>query len=457
MSENTELVKELTILGDGLTHQGNALRLQRAYKNYLKFNPINGIWYTFNDIVWHGEGISAFFHYFRANNMLLRTMAEELEDKKLATKVIAWCKASESYSNISSTEKIAELLPQFRQIDKWDTKAYLFAVQNGVINLQTGEIEAGNPNDFITMQSPVIYNKTATCPLWEKFIYEAFDEDLDVIHYVQKALGYSITGNNKEQIIFVGYGTGSNGKSTMLRILLQILGDYGHTAPRSTFQTNRFNDQTNDIAQLPGKRFVSWSETRMSTSLDEEKLKAMTGGENQRARFLHHEFFEFQPILKLWMFFNHKPIARDDSQGFWRRIRVIPFNHVFDGKDKDIDVKLSAELPGILNWLIEGCIMWQHEGLNEIPEIIQEASNQYQEESDPLNTWMLECITVNEQGSERSSDLYKSYYEWAIREKLDKWEKLSLQAFGKRLTTKFEKRRVETGWFYIGLSLVKNG
>lgn len=455
MPENIELVKEMAILEDGLTHLGNAVRLQRGYKNYLKFNPINGAWYIFNDIAWHGEGMTAFFQCLKTNNMLLRQMAEELEDKKLSTKIIAWCKASENYTNISSSEKIARLLPQFRQINGWDTKENLFAVQNGVINLTSGELEGGNPDDFITLQSPIIYNKKATCPLWEKFIFEAFDSDLDVCHYVQKALGYSITGSNKEQIIFIGYGTGSNGKSTMLRILLKILGDYGHTAPRSTFQSNKFNDQTNDIAQLPGKRFVSWSETRMSSSLDEEKLKAMTGGENQRARFLNHEFFEFQPVLKLWMFFNHKPTARDDSLGFWRRIRVIPFNHVFDGTDKNIDVKLSAELPGILNWLIEGCLMWQNEGLSEIPEIIKEASNQYQEESDPLTSWMMEYVNIVEGGSERASDLYKSYEDWAIKEKLDKWEKLSVTQFGKRLITKFEKRRVETGWFYIGLSLLK--
>ena len=454
MPANTELLKEIELIEDGLTHMGNALRLQKGYQKWLKYNPINGQWYIFKDVVWKPDGMSAFFQHLRANNMLLHSLAEELEDKKLRDKIIAWCKSSENYSNISSTEKISQLLPGFKQVDKWDNKEYLFAVENGVIDLKTGELKSGKPEDLITLQSPIIYDKEAECPLWEKFMFEAFDEDLDVIHYIQKALGYSLTGSNKEQIIFIGYGTGSNGKSTMLRILLKILGDYGHTAARQTFQLNRFNDQTNDIAQLPGKRFVSWSETRMSSSLDEEKLKAMTGGENQRARFLNHEFFEFAPILKLWMFFNHKPTARDDSQGFWRRIRVIPFNHVFDGSDKDIDVKLSKELPGILNWLIEGCLMWQQEGLEPLPEVIQEASATYQEESDPLSQWIFSCITIDDQKSERAADLYKSYYNWANGEGFSDKEILTQNMFGRRLTTKFKKVRDTGGLFYIGLSII---
>lgn len=443
------------IIDDGLTHYGNALRFQRAYKNQFKYNPIYGKWYKWNGVVWSNDVNGDVMRNFHTQNMLLSMMGESCEDKNLNKKIQSWCKASESYNNLSSSEKIAKHLPDLAQPFGWDDKSYLFAVNNGVIDLRTGELVSPNPEDLLTLQSFIDYDKSAQCPLWEKFIYECFDEDLDVIHYMQKALGYSMTGNNKEQIVFIGYGTGSNGKSTMLRILHKILGNYAHTAARTTFQATRFNDQTSDIAQLVSKRFVSWSETRMSSSLDEEKIKAMTGGENQRARLLYQDFFEFSPIFKLWMFFNHKPIARDDSQGFWRRIRVIPFNHVFDGNDKDIDVKLSKELPGILNWLIEGFLMWQEEGLVNIPRAIQDATNEYQQESDPLNLWLMEYINLDDQKSEQSSALYKSYCKWAVENSFSEREKLSQTMFGLRMKAKFKRVPSHGKMYYIGLELLK--
>lgn len=443
-----------------LTHLGNALRLAKTHGQVLRYLPFYGKagrWMVWNETSWTPDATGEIFRLIAKQNELLKNYAFGVEDKATAKMLTAWAKSCESDNNMRATEHTARSIHPFATTEDWDNKPYLFAVKNGVIDLKTGDLKPPDPADFLTMHSPIIYTKKAEYPLWGKFMFEAFDEDLEVIHYVQKALGYSMTGNNKEQIVFIGYGTGSNGKSTMLRILLKILGDYGHTAARQTFQLNRFNDQTNDIAQLPGKRFVSWSETKVNASLDEEKIKAMTGGENQRARFLNNEFFEFQPILKLWMFFNHKPTARDDSQGFWRRMRVVPFNHVFDGTDKDIDVKLSKELPGILNWLIEGCIMWQHEGLTPLPTMIQEASATYQEESDPLSLWMTTCVTIGDQRSIKASELYKSYFSWARAEGYSDREVLTNTMFGKRISTKFKKIKAEQGLFYIGLDLSKDG
>ena len=439
------------IISDGLTHYGNALRFVHAYKNEYKYHPVYGKWYKWNGVVWSSDVDGQVVRSFHIQNMLLSNMAESVEDKKLRGLISSWCKSSESFNNLYSSERIAKHLLSFST--GWDEKSYLFPVANGVIDLKTGELITPEPSDLLTLQSPVVYNNSADCPLWSKFIEECFDGDYDLEHYIQKALGYSLTGNNKEQVIFIGYGTGSNGKSTMLRTLHKILGTFGHTAARTTFQANKYNDSTSDIAQLVSKRFVSWSETRMSASLDEEKIKAITGGENQRARLMYQDFFEFQPILKLWMFFNHKPIARDDSQGFWRRIRIIPFNHVFDGSDKDIDVKLEAELPGILNWLIEGCLMWQQEGLFDLPTAIQEATGTYQIESNPISQWIDECVEENLESSTKASELYRSYYNWAIIQGMSKWEILTSTMLGRRLTTKFKKVRTEEGVYYIGLNL----
>lgn len=451
-----QVMTELDILEYRLTHVGNAHRFAKAYKDKIKYYPLNDKWYLWNGVIWEQDNSGKIDILLEEQNTMFGYQADTLENKKITEKIKKWVSSCESNNNIKASLERAKKIQNLVVLNEWDNKPYLFAVKNGVINLITGELEPGNPDDLITLQSPVTYDRRAKCPLWEKFIFEAFDEDLDVIHYVQKALGYSITGNNKEQVVFIGHGTGSNGKSTMLRILLKLLGDYGHTAPRQTFQLSHFNDQTNDIAQFPGKRFVSWSETKVNSYLDEEKIKAMTGGENQRARFLNHEFFEFSPILKLWMFFNHKPTARDDSQGFWRRMRVIPFNHVFDGTDKEIDVKLSVELPGILNWLIEGSIMWQNEGLSEIPKIIKEATSEYQIESDPLNQWIMELINPDGISRERASDLYRSYYNWAVKEGYKEREIIPMAQFGKRMKTKFLWDRDMHGIFYIGLSIIKN-
>ena len=448
-----QVITELDILEYRLTHIGNAHRFIKNFKDRIKYSPHNDKWYIWNGIVWEQDNSGKIDTLLEEQNTMFGYQAEALENKKITEKIKKWVSSCESNNNMKATLERAKKIQSVVVTSGWDEKPYLFACQNGVINLKTGELEKGNPSDLLTLQSPVSYNPKSECPLWSKFIDEAFDGDIELIQYVQKALGYSLTGNNKEQVIFIGYGTGSNGKSTMLRILLEILGNYGHTAARTTFQANKYTDSTNDIAQLVGKRFVSWSETKMSSSLDEEKLKAMTGGENQRARFLFQDFFEFKPILKLWMFFNHKPIARDDSQGFWRRIKIIPFNHTFDGKDKDIDIKLKTELTGILTWLVEGCQMWQEEGLLKIPGIIQEATGQYQEESDPIIQWVRDCCIENTQLSTKASELYQSYKIWAKNEGMSEREILSMQMFGRRLGTKFTKIHTREGWFYIGLGL----
>ena len=327
-------------------------------------------------------------------------------------------------------------------------------MQNGVLDLTTGGIRDGRPDDRITIHSPVTYDPFATCPRFQQFLQEIFEEDADLISFVHRAVGYSLTGRTIEQVVFIAFGNGANGKGRLFSALRSAIGPLGWNMPFSTFELKGRSSVPNDLAALVGRRFVTASETNEGTRLNEARVKALTGEDDITARFLSKELFEFRPVAKFWLAVNHKPRVSDDSYGFWRRVRLIPFNRQFgpDEADPDLEKKLLAERAGILAWMVQGALEWQKHGLNA-PESVMAATAEYKEESDPLLDFISVRCDVGPEKSVSGSDLYRSYQDWAEQERLRVSETFNKTIFGIRMGQKFRKKRKNKSMIYFGIQL----
>jgi len=326
----------------------------------------------------------------------------------------------------------------------------LLGIANGIVDLKTGERREAIRTDYITKFSPVEFDPHATCPRFERFVAEVFSGDEGLIEFIQKAIGYSLTGSVGEQCLFACYGDGRNGKSTLLEVILHVLGDYGVDLPFSSLEAKQ-SASPGEGVNLPGTRFAKSVEVREGRRLDEARIKAWTGGDTVSLRPLYKNAFSFKPTHKIWLAFNHKPVITDDSPGMWRRIRLIPFNAKFDGAqaDRDLLQTLKAEAPGILNWAIAGCLAWQKEGLG-IPDCVKAATSGYQAASDVLGPFLADCCKIGEGAWVASARLWTKYQDWITQ---NAEIPLSRQTFAEHLTRRgflpaergHEKTRIWTG------------
>jgi len=335
--------------------------------------------------------------------------------------------------------------------DNWDRDPWLLGAANGVVDLHTGELREGHRGDRITLHSDALFDRDAPCPRWERFLEEVFGADCELISFIARAVGYSLTGDTSEQCLFMCHGSGANGKSVFLTTLRAMAGSYAYNSPFSTFELADRSSIPNDLAALVSKRLVTASETNEAVRLNEARLKALTGGDPVTARFLHGEFFTFQPVCKLWLAANHRPRVRDDSYGFWRRVRLIPFTRRFThDADRHLTETLRMELPGILNWAVNGALAWQREGL-EPPGAVESATESYRVESDPLAEFIEERCAVGSCFVASAGQLYEAYRQWASEQGMREREVLSTVAFGRRMSERFEKRHTKSGKSYHGI------
>jgi len=366
-----------------------------------------------------------------------------------------WALNSESLARLEAMVKLAQgEAPLSDSGEGWDSGPMLLGVANGVIDLRNGTLRDGKPEDKITLHSDIVYDLGARCPRFEKFIDEVFGGDRDLIEFVQRAIGYCLTGDTREQCLFACHGGGSNGKSTLLEVIRFILGGYAYNLPFSAFELDKLSSIPNDLAPLPGRRFVTAIETNESAQLNEGRIKLLTGCDPISARFLRREFFTFVPVAKYWLSFNSPPMVMDYSHGFWRRVRIIPFLMQFDGAavDDELLEKLKSEGLGILAWAVRGCLKWRESGL-EMPQAIKEATEAYREESDPLADFIEEYFVIGPEEHVEVGAVRDKYIGWAS----DNFERpLARKDFSKRLEAKgCKKKKVGKSrtwtWFGIGL------
>jgi putative DNA primase/helicase len=296
-------------------------------------------------------------------------------------------------------------------------------------------------------------DQTAACPNWTKFLDRIFAGDREIIDFVQRAVGYTLSGEVGEQCLFLLIGNGANGKSTFINALNHLFGDYAATIPMHTLMLQRNgNEQTNDLALLPGKRFVAASEGEPGQKLAESKIKLMTGGDRISCRPLYQDLFAFDPQFKLWLATNSLPRISGIDEAIWRRIRVIrfPVTIPVDERDPDLGYTLQSELPGILNWALEGYRNWKQQKLNP-PDQVMKETGAYRLDNDTVGQFIEACCEKDPWAITTVKDLYDRYVSWSEQ---SGYEPVHRNMFGKTLAQKdFMKVNKNTGSAWKGLSL----
>lgn len=337
--------------------------------------------------------------------------------------------------------------------DEFDTDDMLLNVDNGYLDLASGELLPHDISKMFSRKANFEYTDRMDCPTWEKFLKDIFDSDDELIKYIQKAVGYSITGSTKEQVMFILFGNGRNGKSVFVETISEIIGTYSRNIRADSLMVKQQSGVNNDIAALDGARFVTSSEPNEGFRFDEGLIKQLTGGDKITARFLYGEDFDFHPKFKLWVSSNHKPIIRGTDDGIWRRMVLIPFLvQIPEHKmDKDLKYKLLREAPAILDWALEGALLWQKEGL-EMPDSIKQASQSYRQEMDVLESFIGDVCNVSPGAKARAGELFSEYKDWA---KENEEYLMSKQKFGQKMKEKFEYKRDSSGRYYDGLKIIE--
>ena len=306
----------------------------------------------------------------------------------------------------------------------------------------------------------VDYVPGARCEDFESLIEFITFGNKDLTDYIQKAAGYTATGDVSEEQCFLVVGQGGTGKSTLFEALHVNLGDYATRTQIQTFtKGHSAGNARPDLVRLHNARFVSCIEIADGSSLDEEKVKGMVSGDRQAARALYQSEFEFEPQFKLWFGANFAPQVDANDSGMWRRMKQIDANRKVTHPDKDLKIRLkSAPHPGILNWLIEGCMAWQKDGLVE-PKSVQLATQRYQQDNDELADFFGEICVIGDDLECRVSDLWNEYRWWAIRSDVPQRDRLTQQGFGRQLAKRgFDTKRGAKGVRYrIGLGLASAG
>jgi len=445
LEEDQDARKAYNYIGD--TEFSNAERFVELCGDKLKYIKSIG-WFVWDGRRWLEDDAKVFELYTKTViPAIYKEAAEAIEadDRKTAEKIIKWGKRSESNSNIKNSINLASTMPEvyLKNANEMNRNPWKFNCMNGTINLKTGVLYPHNQEDLISQLSPVNYNPAAESPRWNTFLTEILSNDEDMIDFIQKAIGYSITGSVSEQICFFCHGQGSNGKGELLYALLSVMGDYGvQTAPDLLLQSkNGAPKHPTEQADLYGRRFAVAQESEQGRRLAENTLKQIVSSDRIKARRMFRDFFEFDPTHKLWFACNHRPVIIDNTHSIWRRIRLIPFEVIIPPERQDIYLreKLEAEYEGILNFIVQGCIKYQREGLKP-PEASIKAAEDYRDTSDGIIQFIeAKCIVDknNESLKASISEVYSEYREWCE----DEGERcMSKRAFGESLLSYGFKR-----------------
>lgn len=357
---------------------------------------------------------------------MFSSLEEANETKKIRKKWLDFGRNCENQSKINAALKIARTL-LWHDMGDMNFDPWLINVLNGTIDLRTGVLRSHNRDDMITMLAPVNYLPDAKCPVFEKTLREIFADDDAVIGFLQRFLGYSLTGVTSEQKILIPWGDGSNGKGTILNQVQDILGDeYCGSAAPKLLENTKTDRHPTEIADLYGKRLVIASETEEGAQLREAFLKLATGGDKLKGRFMHQDFFEFDPTHKFVLQTNHKPEVKGSDYAVWRRLMLLPFEVIFGDqhaiasgeatmiKDLDLQNRLATEREGIFAWMVRGCRDWQRDGLNAPPKVLA-ATDSYRVEQDRIGQFVEEQCSFDRSLNSERAFVYECYKTWAYK------------------------------------------
>ena len=435
---------------------GNAERFVDLFGENVRYCYTEKKWYFYNSMRWSVDNLG----------VILRMADKCVEAMKAEAKLYLqadeesggdMAKAFEKHMKSSRSNKSKKAM--LNEIEyhlpilpiQMDRYKMALNTPSGIINLKNGDVKAHNPEYYFTKITSVDCAEAADCPRWLAFLDDIFAGDKDLIRYIQKAVGYSLTGSTAEQCAFFLYGTGRNGKSTFIDVIRDVFGDYAANIQPETImvKSSQSNAINSDIARLKGARLVTSVEPNEGVRLNEGLLKQLTGDDTVTARKLYSEEFEFKPEFKLWMATNHKPIIRGTDTGIWRRIHMIPFNVQIpeDKVDKNLTHKLKAEMTAIFKWCIDGCLMWQREGL-QMPAAVLKSVREYRREMDVISAFIEDKCTL--EGTVQASMLYAAYASWADS---NNEYCMSNTKFSTELAKRFEKIKGRNYNYFTGISI----
>jgi putative DNA primase/helicase len=363
------------IVPDIVTEDGTAQRFAEVYRDRLRYCHSTGSWFVWDSVSWKPNKTGAAFQWARE---LAREMAVTQPDK------VRYVTSKTSFA--AGVERFARSDEAFAvTVEAWDSDPFLLGTPTGMVDLRMGKLRSSDPKEGLTKLTAVGPTATADCPRWLAFLDDATNGDQELIRLLQQWCGYSLTGDTREQSLLFVHGPGGNGKSVFLNVLTGILNDYAATAAMETLTASKWDKPTTDLAMLRGARLVTASETEEGRAWAEARIKQMTGGDLITARFMRQDFFTF----KLTIVGNHKPALKNVDEAMRRRLRIVPFIHKPANPDRQLEEKLKAEWPGILRWMIEGCLDWQANGLTN-PKSVAEATETYFAEQDTVGHWLEE-------------------------------------------------------------------
>jgi putative DNA primase/helicase len=432
------------------TDLGNAQRLIQRHGDDILWCEDWRNWLVFDGRRWLRDNKQAVRALAHDTVRAIYQKASQITDPDQRKALADHARRSESRQRIEAM--ISEARPM-RVVapDEFDRDRWLLNVANGTVDLRTGTLRPHERADLITKLAEVTFDAHAKCPGWKQFLREVFEPHKELIPFLQAAVGYSLTGETREECLLLLYGTGRNGKGTFLKTVQTILGDYAGTADFSTFTAQRDSGPRDDIANMRGQRFVVAQEAREGASLAESLIKWVTGGDRIRARRLYENSSEFDPTFKLWLATNHKPMIRGTDCAIWSRIKLVPFDVSFEGREnRSLKDALLEELPGILAWGVRGCQSWRERGL-QFPESVLNSTAEYRAESDQIGRFVSERCNMVTGTATRASKLYVGYDTWCTQ---NGEEKMTATAFGWRLKEReIQKKNTSKGVVYKGICL----
>ena len=460
-------IKYAEAFGDG--DLGNARRFTREHGRDVRFVEKLGGFLVWDGARWKIDEDGEIDRLAKATVTQLKIDAMDEMDPAKKKTMLRHAAASSKLPRIRAMVELAKSeRPIAAKQGDFDREPWLLCVKNGTLDLKTGQLRPHQREDLITKMAPVAFDPDAKCPNFERFMLSITGGDADLVKYLQKVAGYTLTGSTSDQSWYLFYGTGSNGKSTFLEVLRLLLGEYAATVPTATLLAKKNDGASNDIAMLRGVRLVTAAESEPGRYLAEGLIKQITGGDQISARFMFREFFSFVPECKIFFATNHRPKIKGTDDGTWRRMRAIPFTQQFRDvreypntpahlrKDPDLRDKLIAELPGILAWAVKGCLLWQREGLTP-PAAVSAATADYRSEMDVLAAFLGDECIIGKRERCAANELFQAFQVWCT----ENGEQTRTQTdFSRDLVERgFEKRRSgASGSFqYHGLRLRKTG
>lgn len=442
-----------------LTDTGNAERLVDSFGQDIRWNASMG-WLDWDGRRWQRDDQKRVYSFAKQAVRRIYGEAEANDSEDVRKALGKHAHKSESRAAREAMVALAASEPGIPvALAELDTDPWLLNVPNGTLDLRTGQLRPHDRADLLTKMAGAPYLTRASAPTWDRFL-ERVLPDPEVRAFVQRFAGYSATGSVCEHAMLLLYGIGANGKTTMVETWQHVLGDYSVTANPALLMAKAGDSHPTERATLHSRRLAVCSETEEGRALAEVTLKQLTGGDSISARFMRMDEFTFSPTHKLVMSTNHRPRVRGTDNGVWRRIHLVPFNVTIpeDERDTALPEKLRAEAPGILRWLIEGCLTWQRIGLQP-PAAVRAATAEYRQDEDAIAQFIADRCYVSPGRSDtvriKAGDLFHTYRKWC--EETGQRE-VSQRSFGTALTERgFERTTRGAPTWYLGLRLLLDG